>query len=53
MEQGGALLAVELRVGVVQDEADGREKVGLAGAVSADNNVAAWAEWLYYDLVAV
>jgi hypothetical protein len=44
MDETRTLLNIQLRVGVVQDEADGSEKVGLARAIASHNNVAARAQ---------
>ena len=53
MEQSPAFFATELRVGIAEDESDGGEKVGFAGAIASNDHVVLGREGLDDGLVFV
>lgn len=53
MEEGLALLAAQVDVGIAKDETDSGEEIALSGAIASDNNIGPWGEGLNDGLVLV
>lgn len=53
MKKSLALFSPHVRVGITEDESNGREEVTFTGTIATDNNVVFWGEWLDHGLVLV
>lgn len=53
MEEALALFSTHLGVGIAENEADGREEIGLARAIATDDDVCLGREWLNDSLLLV